>query len=56
VRAGDPLVTWSPLDVHAAGLATICPVVALQADPQVLTVLVPEGASVEAGDPLLDWA
>jgi len=56
VRAGDRLITWSPLDVHAAGLATICPVVALQADPAALTVLVPEGTSVAAGDALLDWA
>ncbi|WP_028047138.1 PTS glucose transporter subunit IIA [Cellulomonas sp. URHE0023] len=56
VRVGEPLVTWSPLDVHAAGLATICPVVALQADPDLLTVLVAQGGSVLAGDPLLDWA
>ena len=56
VRAGDHLVTWSPLDVNAGGLATICPVVALQADPDLLTMLVPEGTSVHAGDPLLDWA
>ncbi|WP_426595136.1 PTS sugar transporter subunit IIA [Cellulomonas sp. McL0617] len=56
VRAGDHLITWSPVDVHAAELATICPVVALQADPAALTVLVPEGTSVRAGDPLLDWA
>ena len=56
VRAGDHLITWSPVDVHAAELATICPVVALQADADVLTVLVPEGSSVRAGEPLLDWA
>src|SRR3954447_13121266 len=56
VRAGDPLVTWSPLDVHAAELATICPVVALQADPHLLTVLVADGISVHAGEALLDWA
>jgi len=56
VRAGDHLVTWSPLDVHAAELATICPVVALQADADVLTLLVAEGESVRAGEPLLDWA
>lgn len=56
VHAGDHLVTWSPLDVHAGGLATICPVVALQADADLLTMLVPEGTSVHAGDPLLDWA
>ena len=56
VHAGDHLITWSPLDVHAAELATICPVVALQADPDLLTVLVPDGGSVDAGAPLLDWA
>jgi PTS system glucose-specific IIA component len=56
VRAGDHLITWSPVDVHAAELATICPVVALQADADLLTVLVPEGTTVHAGDPLLDWA
>src|SRR4051794_2179958 len=56
VRAGDRLITWSPVDVHAAHLATICPVVALQADPELLTVLVPEGGSVQSGEPLLDWS
>ncbi len=56
VRAGDRLVTWSPVDVAAAGLETICPVVALQGDPDALTVLVADGQSVHAGDPLLDWA
>ncbi|MET0788341.1 MAG: glucose PTS transporter subunit IIA [Cellulomonas sp.] len=56
VRAGDRLISWSPVDVTAAGLATICPVVALQADPDALTVLVDEGATIEAGQPLLDWA
>jgi len=55
VRAGDRLVTWSPVDVSAAGLATVCPVVALQADRDVLELLVEDGASVQAGDPLLDW-
>jgi len=56
VRAGDRLITWSPVDVGAAGLATICPVVALQADPGALSVLVPDGDAVDAGQPLLDWA
>ncbi|MEZ0449136.1 PTS sugar transporter subunit IIA [Cellulomonas sp. ICMP 17802] len=56
VRAGDRLITWSPLDVAAAGLATICPVVALQADSAALTVLVADGDTLQAGDPLLDWA
>jgi len=55
VSAGDPLVTWSPVDVAAAGLATVCPVVALQADRDLLELLVEDGATVRAGDPLLDW-
>jgi len=55
VSAGDPLVTWSPVDVAAAGLATVCPVVALQADRDLLELLVDDGATVKAGDPLLDW-
>lgn len=56
VRAGERLITWSPVDVAAAGLATICPVVALQADTDVLRLLVGDGELVEAGQPLLDWA
>jgi PTS system glucose-specific IIA component len=56
VGQGDRLVTWSPVDVAAEGLATICPVVALQADAELLTVLVADGEAVDAGQPLLDWA
>ncbi|QCB94065.1 PTS sugar transporter subunit IIA [Cellulomonas shaoxiangyii] len=56
VRAGDRVLTWSPLDVAAAGLATVCPVVVLQGDPATLTHLVPDGARVDPGRPLLDWA
>jgi len=56
VTAGQRLVSWSPVDVAAAGLATICPVVALQAPEGVVTVLAADGDVVAAGDPLLDWA
>ncbi len=56
VRAGDVLVTWSPHDVAAAGLATVCPVVALQADPGAVEVLARPGDVVQAGEPLLAWA
>ena len=56
VVAGEPLLTWSPVDVSAAGLATICPVIALQAPAGAVTVLVTPGTDVAAGDPLLDWA
>jgi PTS system glucose-specific IIA component len=55
VTAGQVLVTWSPQAVREAGLATICPVVAVQADPAGLTLLAPIGSHVHAGDPLLSW-
>lgn len=56
VRAGERMVTWSPVDVAAAGLATICPVVALQARPDEVTLLLEPGETVAAGQPLLEWA
>ena len=56
VRAGERIVTWSPLDVAAAGLATICPVVALQAAPDEVRPLLEPGETIAAGQPLLDWA
>ncbi len=55
VRAGERVVTWSPVDVAAAGLATACPVVALQAAPDDLTLLLDPGETVAAGQPLLEW-
>lgn len=56
VQAGDPVISWSPVDVAAAGLATLCPVVALQGDPAAVTPLVAVGETVAAGAPLFDWA
>ncbi len=56
VQAGERIVTWSPIDVAAAGLATICPVVALQAAPDEVTPLLEPGETIAAGQPLLDWA
>ncbi|SFK32951.1 PTS glucose transporter subunit IIA [Cellulomonas sp. KH9] len=55
VRAGERVLTWSPVDVAAAGLSTMCPVVALQADAADVTLLVAEGERVEAGRPVLGW-
>ncbi|GIG38333.1 PTS sugar transporter subunit IIA [Cellulomonas phragmiteti] len=56
VRAGDRVLSWSPVDVAAAGLSTVCPVIALQADAADLTSLVAHGAHVAAGHDLLGWA
>lgn len=55
VRAGQRVLTWSPLDVGLAGLSTLCPVVALQADPSSVRPLVAPGTTVAAGEALLDW-
>ena len=56
VRAGERVLSWSPVDVAAAGLSTLCPVVALQADADALTPLVAVDAHVDAGAPLLEWS
>lgn len=55
VRAGEVLLTWSPVDVAAGGLSVVCPVVALQASGRDVRPLVAPGAAVGAGDPLLEW-
>lgn len=56
VRAGERIVTWSPADVAAGGRATVCPVIALQAAPADVRLLLEPGETVAAGQPLLDWA
>lgn len=56
VAAGDRVLSWSPVDVAAAGLSTMCPVIALQGDAADLTSFVADGEHVAAGDDLLGWA
>lgn len=55
VVVGQHLLTWDPVAVAAGGLATVCPVVALQGDPAQITPLVTVGALVQRADPLLTW-
>lgn len=55
VGVGQHLLTWDPDSVSARGLATVCPVVAMQADPAGLTALVSAGQLIARGDPLLRW-
>lgn len=55
VHAGERVLTWSPVDVAAAGLSTVCPVVALQGDPGSLEQVAAEGDHVGAGQVLLEW-
>ncbi|MEU5694600.1 PTS glucose transporter subunit IIA [Actinosynnema sp. NPDC020468] len=53
VRAGQPVVTWDPTEIEAAGFAPICPVVALDATAEVLLDLA--SGEVKAGDRLFTW-
>ena len=55
VEAGDTVVSWNPADVVAGGRSPVCPVVALEAGPGVITGLVAPGQSVRAGEPLFEW-
>ncbi|WP_082618247.1 glucose PTS transporter subunit IIA [Oerskovia sp. Root22] len=56
VVAGATLITWEPARVASLGLSTVCPVVALQGDPGLLTLLVAPGTQVAAGEPVLTWS
>lgn len=55
VAAGDVVVSWTPADVEASGRSPICPVVALQGEPESVTGLVAPGTTVRAGEPLFEW-
>ncbi|WIV56587.1 PTS sugar transporter subunit IIA [Amycolatopsis nalaikhensis] len=54
VRAGQPIVSWDPEAVTAAGYSAIVPVVALDASADVLSGLDTE-RDVEAGARLFGW-
>jgi sugar PTS system EIIA component len=56
VAAGDVVVSWNPADVEAGGRSPICPVVALEAEPDAVTGLAAPGTPVRAGEPLFVWA
>ena len=54
VRAGQPVVSWDPEAVTAAGYSAIVPVVALDAAADVLSGLDTE-RDVTAGEKLFAW-
>jgi PTS system glucose-specific IIA component len=54
VSAGQAVVTWDPEAVTAAGYATVCPVVALDASADSLGLVLRDG-EVEAGERLFEW-
>jgi PTS system glucose-specific IIA component len=54
VEAGAPIVAWDPAAIAASGFSPICPVIALDADAQVLGDHTARGP-VNCGDPLFSW-
>lgn len=51
---GDRIVSWRPADVVARGLFAVCPVVLLQAPPDMIGLLVEPGERVTVGQPVLE--
>ncbi|WP_143222414.1 PTS sugar transporter subunit IIA, partial [Actinomyces denticolens] len=54
VRAGDPIITWSPARVERDGFNPVVPIVALDADQTDLALAAP-GTAVAPGDALITW-
>ena len=54
VTAGTPVVRWDPSAVAAAGRASVCPVVALDAPPSAVERIA--GDRAEAGTELFRWS
>ncbi|HWS57829.1 MAG TPA: PTS glucose transporter subunit IIA [Actinotalea sp.] len=55
VEVGQHVISWSPRDVDSTGRSVVTAVVALQAEPEELRLLVVPGDEVAAGDPLYVW-
>lgn len=55
VTAGAAVLRWDPAAVARAGLSPLCPVVALQAAPGAVRLLVRPGEVLERGVPILEW-
>lgn len=53
VEVGTPVVAWDPAAVEASGRSPICPVIALDAQPDDLADLA--NGPVAPGDPLFTW-
>ena len=56
VRAGQPMLAWSPAQVRSGGRSTVSPVVALQARVDDVLRLVNPGDRVSEGQPVLLWS
>ena len=55
VDAGQPAITWSPVQIEAGGLNPIVPVIALEGDETDLEPMSP-GRMTAGGDTLMTWA
>ena len=54
LAAGQPVVAWDPAVIQAGGWSPVCPVVALDAPRDAVTVLAM--GTVRAGDELFQWS
>ncbi|HEX5400774.1 MAG TPA: PTS glucose transporter subunit IIA [Pseudonocardiaceae bacterium] len=54
VAVGQPVVGWDPAAVAAAGYATVCPIIALDAEAEAVGDPRADGP-VEVGERLFDW-
>ncbi|QSB05801.1 PTS sugar transporter subunit IIA [Natronoglycomyces albus] len=54
VTAGQAIVRWSPAAVRASGRSAVCPVIALDADPSVVTDLA--SGEINTGEALFTWS
>ncbi|PRY01529.1 PTS sugar transporter subunit IIA [Allonocardiopsis opalescens] len=54
VAAGQPVIRWNPAQIEADGQSPVVPVVALDAEGDVISTAV--SGAVAAGDPLFRWA
>jgi PTS system glucose-specific IIA component len=55
VSAGEMVISWSPKGVADMGHSVVTAVVALEAEPEALTMLAGPGDEVKPGDPLFEW-
>lgn len=55
VSVGQRLITWDPDAVAAAGMSTVCVVIALQGDPADIDKIVTPGQQVSRGEEIARW-
>lgn len=56
VEVGEPVVTFDPSAVRAAGMSAVCPVVVMQSPADSTTASTAAGLTVRRDQPLFTWA